>query len=400
VTSDSSEPDASGCRPLSGSTRLGCELRNGHQVIDADGHVIEPFDLWDRYLDPEFRGISPICDPNSTSIEVLGYKMPRSYGAESYRKALTTMWDEKYAVPKARGYDAQSHLDSMDVEGIDVMVLFPSRGLYAAAIEHMDGRIASAICRAYNRWLADFCSANPSRLVGVALTSLHDPDRAAEDVTWAVSELGMRGVVVRPNPYEGRNMHDPAYDNFYSALEELDVPLCTHEGNGAFMPQYGPDRFSERIAWHVMCHPMEQMGAVVSLTAGGVFERHPRLKVAILECGAGWLPYWLYRLDEHVEWLKDSEAKDLSMLPSEYFQRQGWISLEPDEPDLPAIIKGVGQDKLLWASDYPHPDASYPGMVDELFSGEGLTDDDLRHIACENPIALFGLTVPATAGAS
>ncbi|MHB8328092.1 MAG: amidohydrolase family protein [Acidimicrobiales bacterium] len=366
-------------------------MRNGHLVVDADGHVIEPADLWDRYLDPTFLGVRPTCDPDSTSIEVLGHKMPRSYGSSDYRKHLTEMWDEKYAVPKARGYDAQSHIDSMDKEGIDVMVLFPSRGLYAAAIGDMDGRIAAAMCSAYNRWLADFCAFNPERLVGIALLSLHDPALAIRDATEGVRELGMRGVVVRPNPYAGRNLHDPAYDDFYSALEELDVPLCTHEGNGSFMPQYGADRFSERIAWHVMCHPMEQMGAVVSLTAGGVFERHPALNVAILECGAGWLPYWLYRLDEHVEWLRDSEAKHLSMLPSEYFRRQGWISVEPDEPHLATIVESVGADRLLWASDYPHPDASYPGMVDDLFGAPGLTADDLRHIACDNPISLFGL---------
>jgi predicted TIM-barrel fold metal-dependent hydrolase len=285
----------------------------------------------------------------------------------------------------------------MDEEGIDGMVLFPSRGLYAAAIANMDGRIASALCRAYNHWLADFCSLDPQRLFGVALLSLHDPELAIRDLIEGVRDLGMRAAVVRPNPYAGRNLHDPSYDEFYSALEELNVPLCTHEGNGSFMPQYGADRFSERIAWHVMCHPMEQMGAVVSLTVGGVFERHPDLKVAILECGASWLPYWLFRLDEHVDWLRESEAQGLSMLPSDYFRRQGWISVEPDEPNLPAIVESLGADRLLWASDYPHPDATYPGMVDALFSASGFTKEDLRHIVCDNPLSLFGLDQGALA---
>ena len=187
-------------------------VRNDHLVIDADGHVIEPHDLWDRYLDPQFQGIRPTCDPNSTSIEVLGKRMPRSYRSDQYRQHLTELWDTKYAVPKAKGYNAASHIESMDEEGIDAMVLFPSRGLFAAAIGDMDGRIASALCNAYNRWLADFCSYNPKRLFGVALVSLHAPELAVLDARAAVSGLGMRGVVVRPNPYAGRNLHDPAYD--------------------------------------------------------------------------------------------------------------------------------------------------------------------------------------------
>jgi predicted TIM-barrel fold metal-dependent hydrolase len=366
-------------------------MRNGHAVIDADGHVIEPADLWERYIDPEYRGVAPVCDPASTAITVLGKRMPRSYGAAAYQSHLTTMWDKKYAKAKARGYDAASHLDAMDEEGIDTMVLFPSRGLYGAAIADMDGGIASAICRAYNRWLADFCSQDPKRLVGVALVGLQDPELAARDAADAVGNLGMRGVVVRPNPYAGRNLHDPAYDSFYAQIAEMGVPLCTHEGNGSYMPQYGSDRFTERLAWHAMGHPMEQMGAVLSLTAGGVLERHPTLRIVILECGAGWLPYWLYRLDEHVEWLKDAEARHLTMLPSEYFRRQGMISIESDEPNLAAIVSSLGADHLLWASDYPHPDAKYPGMVDELFKAPGLTPDDLRHVAFENPRNAFGL---------
>jgi uncharacterized protein len=370
-------------------------MRNGHPVVDSDGHVIEPADLWDRYLDPEFRGVAPVCDPASTAITVLGKRMPRSYGQSTYQSYLTKMWDEKYAKQKARNYDAVSQVEAMDEEGIDKMLLFPSRALYGAAIADMDGRVASAICRAYNRFLRDFCAHDPERLLGVGVVGLQDPELAVREATYAVRELGMRAIVVRPNPYMGRNLHDPAYDDFYAALEELDVPLCTHEGNGSYMPQYGADRFTERLAWHAMCHPFEQMGAVLSLTALGVMERHPKLRCVILECAAGWLPYWLYRLDEHVEWLKEAEAKDLTMLPSEYFRRQGWISLEPDEPNLAAICESIGADKLLWASDFPHPDSGYPGMVDELFAAPGLTPDDLRRITWENPRMLFALDVAA-----
>jgi predicted TIM-barrel fold metal-dependent hydrolase len=291
------------------------------------------------------------------------------------------------------GLTAQQQLEAMDHEGIDIMVLYPTRGLGATAIEHMDGRLSSALCRAYNRWLADFCATAPERFVGVAVVALHEPDLAAREATYAVEELGARGIMIRPNPYVGRNLHDPAYDDFYSQIERLDVPLATHEACGTTMPSYG-DRFaSEHISWHIMCHPMEQMGALVSYTVGGVLERHPALRVVILEAGATWLPYWLYRMDEHVEWLKDVETPYLSLLPSEYFKRQGWITIEADEPNLQSVIASVGIDRLLWASDYPHPDATFPGVV-EKFTESDLNEQQKRAIAQDNPIVVYGLKEP------
>lgn len=365
-------------------------MRNEHPVIDSDGHVMEPDDLWDRYIDPQFYGVRPRTDPRLRgSMEVLGHKMSRSYEYEPYREWVNKSWLENHAEAEARSYDGASYIDAMDAEGIDKMVLYPSRGLYAASVADLDGRIASAICRAYNRWLRDFCDHASDRLIGVGLLGLQDPAMAVDEARYAVEELGMVGVMIRPNPYMGRNLHHVDYDDFYSALEDLDVPVATHEGCGVFMPQYGTDRFDEHIINHAMCHPMEQMGAVASFTIGGVMERHPDLRVAILEAGGTWLPYWLSRLDEHVEWLKDIEAQHLSVLPSEYFRRQGWIGFEPDEPGLGVLVDYVGPDRLVWASDYPHPDAHFPGMLDELYEAEGLTDEDRRSILSRNPLALY-----------
>jgi uncharacterized protein len=124
-----------------------------------------------------------------------------------------------------------------------------------------------------------------------------------------------------------------------------------------------------------------------------VLERHPALQVVILEAGATWLPYWLYRMDEHVEWLKDVETPYLSLLPSEYFKRQGWITIEADEPNLQSLIASIGIDRLLWASDYPHPDATFPGVVEKLMESD-LNEQQKRAIAQDNPIVLYGLKAP------
>jgi predicted TIM-barrel fold metal-dependent hydrolase len=368
-------------------------MRNGHHVIDADGHVIEPGDLWDRYMDPEFYGVRPRCSMDRVDIEVLGHRMSRSSSNTAYVEFSREDEERRYGAARARSYEAPSHLEVMDAEGIDKMVLYPTRGLFATAVADLDGRVSAAISRAYNRWIHDFCSHNPERLVGVAMVGLHDPTLAADEARYAVQELGLRAIMTRPNPTKGRNLHDAVYDDFYATVAELEVPIAFHEGCGVWMPQYGVDRFSEHIAWHAMCHPMEQMGAVLSMTLGGVMERYPTLQVAFLEAGAGWLPYWLYRLDEHVEWIGEVEARHLTRLPSDYFRRQGWISIESDEPCLRQVIDAVGVERLLWASDYPHPDATFPGCVDEVFGIESLTDDERKQILSDNPAAFYHLRV-------
>jgi predicted TIM-barrel fold metal-dependent hydrolase len=379
-------------------------MRDGHRVVDADGHVMEPADLWDKYLDRSFYDRRPIANPASVvGMTVEGHYMPRGYAgtderATAYESKVQQEWRETFRLGFDSQWSVQFFLDTMDAEGIDAMVLYPSRGLYVTAIDGMDPELASAINRAYSRWLADFCSAAPDRLIGVALASLQDPTLAAKDATYGVAELGLKGVMIRPNPMNGRNLEDRSHDEFFATVAGLGVPLATHEGSGAFVPQYG-DRYESRIGQHAFSHTVEQMGAVYGLTVGGVFARHPTLRAAILETGAGWLPFWLDRLDEHCEFLNELhvdpeqnvDTGDLTMMPSEYFRRQGWISAEPTEPNLRGLVDYVGADKLLWASDFPHADCTYPGMVDNLWTArdQGLTDSELGAYVGQNAIELY-----------
>jgi predicted TIM-barrel fold metal-dependent hydrolase len=192
----------------------------------------------------------------------------------------------------------------------------------------------------------------------------------------------------------GRNLDDPAYDPFYAEVAELGVALGIHEGSGVWMPEYGADRWPRsNFINHTLCHPMEQMAAVCAMTAGGVMARHPELQVAFLEAGGGWLPYLLDRLDEHFEMYGHipSETGHLSMDPSEYFRRQGWISCEADERSLRLIADTVGADRMLWASDYPHPDAEFPGVVDKLFRAKGLEHEEFAQYAGAAAAVFYGI---------
>src|SRR5207249_3764524 len=237
-------------------------------------------------------------------IEIDGKLMPANvtYSAEARgRSAQHNL--EQFRSFHERGWSAEAQLEAMDQEGIDVGVVYPTRGLYAQGIDGMEPKLAAAIARAYNNWLYDFCAANPQRLIGAGMISPFEIDDAVAEAQRAVKELGFKGIFLRPNPVNGRNWHDPYYEPLWSQLEALDVPLGFHEGLGAYLPQVG-DRFARNVMLrHTVCHPGEQMLAAVSFCGGGILERHPRLRVAFLEGNASWVPFLLWRMDEHYEWL-------------------------------------------------------------------------------------------------
>jgi predicted TIM-barrel fold metal-dependent hydrolase len=364
-------------------------MRNGHLVIDSDGHAIEPADLWDRYIDRSYYDARPIGDPNSIiDIDILGHRLPTStQPTEEHGQFVVS--ETQYERQASSGYDVPSYLEALDSEGIDSMVLFPSRGLYATSVTEMDGGLSSAISRGYNRWIAEYCSEAPDRLKPVGILGLHDPGLATKEAVYAVEELGAIALMVRPNPYGGRNLDHRDYDELYAEITRMDVPLGVHEGSGIALPQWGCDRFDSPLRGHALCHPAEQMGAVMCFTMG-VMARHPKLRVAFLEAGGGWLPYWLARLDEHWKRYEGHiEIDGLELSPTTYFKRQGWIGFEADEPNLDALVRYIGNDRILWASDFPHVDATYPGMVDDFFEIEELSDADRRMIGDQNPQAFF-----------
>jgi predicted TIM-barrel fold metal-dependent hydrolase len=266
-------------------------------------------------------------------------------------------------------------------------VLVPTTGLYLSGVDTPD--IASALARAYNDWLATYCAAEPARLVHVGVLPQADLRDTVAEARRAVRELGSRALMMRPNPVGGRNLDDPAYDVLWGEIEELGVPVVFHEGTTMNVPQSG-ERFANFGFRHACSHPHEQQYAVLSLTGGGVLERHPGLRALFVEAGCGWLPYWLERLDEHMEEWAYAGAPP-PRPPSEYFARQCFITTEPNERGLPHFIDLLGDDIVMWASDYPHPDAIFPGAVDALADRNDLSESSKRKILRANAQRCFGL---------
>ena len=371
---------------------------DGLKVLDSDMHCMEPADLWERYIDGPYKPFAPrglqeyIAD---LRIVIDGKTMPRHSSLRSRSNAADDPFQkrrERFREAAERGWDGGTQLAAMDTEGIDVAVVYPSRGLFAQAVDDLDPAFAAAIARAYNNWLHDYCKPDPERLLGAGMISPHDVRDAVEEARRAVEQFGFRAVFMRPNPVKGRNWHDPYFEPLWNELERLGVPLGFHEGFGPYLAQTG-DRFGADLQMvHTACHPMEMMLAVISMIGGGVLARHPALRVAFLEGNCGWVPFLLWRLDEHYEVTFRRPDSPLTMKPSEYFKRQCFVSVEADEDFVKQVIEAIGDDTIVFSTDWPHGDSKYPRAV-ESFMKLPISDQSKRKILWDNCARYYGVKV-------
>ena len=267
------------------------------------------------------------------------------------------------------GYDPNARLVDMDDEGIDAAVLYPTAML--SWIEEAD--LFSAACRAYNNWLRDYCAAAPTRLSGVAVVPLQDVDAAIVEMRRCVEDLDFKGVMIRPAPYIDREqLHRPVYDPFWAAAAALGCPIGVHPSPHGDMPNVckllgladGATNPSDGLALRQgLNNAIDLQLALGWFVLGGICERHPTLQVAFLEGTGGWIVPMLERFDHQFGIFG---SPDQRTPPSELFARQCMISFDPDETALVFSAEHLGADKILWASDYPHPDAMIPGVVKEL----------------------------------
>ena len=371
--------------------------KNGFKMIDAEMHVMEPADLWQRYIDPEFRERAPRrLEERRWDIRTLveGEVMAALPGGDwpALSDAEETALAARYAEEIARNFDPESQLRAMNKEGLDLAILYPTAAMYVTTFTQMDQRFAAAACRAYNDWLYDYiAAADPKRMFGAAAISPHDVASAVAEIRRAVTGLKMKAVFLRPNLYRERPWHDSAYDPLWAECEALGVPIGFHETTGSRMPAAGTDRFKTMGIAHIATHSVEQMLAAMDVIMGGVMERFPRLRFAFLEGQCGWLPFWLGRMDEHYEWREPyGEMAHLKMPPSEYFRRQGFCAVECDEEFVAHVVAAFGDDNLVTTTDYPHGDAKYPRAMD-LFHALPLGEVSKRKILWDNPLRLYAL---------
>lgn len=369
--------------------------------LDGDMHVAEPVDLWAEYIAPSFREDyrrwTP-SDPNYSTLRQPAFgaatsAVPGAAALASRQSAIKERRLEDYAPyvsADGKTIEPEGQLRAMDTEGIQVSVLYPTAG--TAGVREAPAPMAMALARAYNDWVHAFCRHDPSRLKMSALVPFSDPELAAEEVRRVARDLGAvsvfpmllhQGVVAR--------LDQPSYESVWTAAEQGNIAIAFHGGVQAHLG----GRFTDSEALnHATGRSIEHPVAFLELLFGGVLERHPRLRIAFLEAGCSWVPYWLYRAEAEWERYRDDlpGLKDnVRMRPIEYWQRQCWASAEVDEWPLKATIDVIGEGNLLLASDFPHFDSAFPHARERFDVIPGVSEESRRKILGQNAARLYGL---------
>ncbi len=301
------------------------------QVIDGDGHFLEPVSLWTEFVPASMRDrIYPVYDGERIEKIVVGdliipHRAPHDFPFASgdtlrpggLREGRIGMRPYEQAEPA--GWDATLRLAMHDSEDIVAAVIFPTRGLTFGAVT--DAEVAVTACRAVNDWAATYASVAPDELYIVTSLPDHFPELAAVELARCVERHGFVAGSVRPNPtVDGRNLDHPDFEVLWSAAVELGVPMCCHNASEASRRQLAWDRLGKNfLTAHAAVHPLEAMVAFATLYQGGVFDRHPELHVGFMEATCGWVPFWLERLHEH--WEQVGWVVGAKQDPREVFRR-------------------------------------------------------------------------------
>ena len=342
-------------------------------TVDADGHILEPPDLWESYLEVEYKPRALRIKVDDQGLEYL--EIDQKPSARTRRGSLGLMGamgsedmrpspDRRYADSMPFGAcDAAERLSLLDQENLEKSLLYPTIGLLWE-VEVTDPELSLAYMRAYNRWIADFCRDSGGRLVPIAQLSLLDPEGSAAELERAVKD-GCKGAWVNPFNHNRVIHGSEKHDVLFAKCCELDVPLAIH-------PTFTPHPAAAGIfdwprhgrAWGeaIWLRAIVQQ-AFISFLSLGTLERFPKLRLGILEAGSGWVGPMLDRLDAFSESMNLSGKGGPSA--TELFRRQCFVSGDPDETTAPHVIEHVGEDCFMWATDYPHPDHPHT-WVDDL----------------------------------
>lgn len=361
-------------------------------IVSSDCHAGATQSEYREYLEPGFRTrydemMGDAERIGRRSAEVIGMRMDSADGDDE-SAPLTARWG------------AARRLSQLDDDGIAAEIIFPQPAGRAAPpfynvfghpMDPREPEAAAAGCRAYNRWLADFCagSPEPSRHAGLALVGVvEDVDAAVAEIEWA-KRAGLRGVILRSQPLSGYGWHEPRYEPIWAVCEDLEMPIHTHGGEGhelGDLPGSSSIFFTE-VVW--FAHRLFWF-----LLWSGALERHPRLQIVLTEQFADWVPDMLRRLDAQYEGTVSNITltEGLTMKPSEYWARQCNVGasfmsrLECDRRH------AIGVENILWGSDFPHDEGTWPHTREALHATfDGVPEPELRAMLGENAIRVYGL---------
>ncbi len=352
-----------------------------NRIISSDDHIMEPVDLWTSRGDPKLMDRLPRVERMEDGSDWWfcdGYKLGSAFSAtlagvrfEEPEKLQLGGANQSYDNARPGGWIPEEHIKDMDIDGIDMGIVYPTEGLFLYSIP--DGNLLNTIFATYNDWLADFCSTNPKRLKGIGMLNVDDIGVGIKELE-RCAKLGFPGAMISAYPPDERNYSLPDYEPLWSAAEDLDIPISLHVGTNRPGPgQEFANIETATAAFTANTDHWVRM-SLSHMIYNGVFERHPKLQIGAIEQELAWVPHFLDRIDyaytqRPLDWSPYRFKED--MLPSDYFHRQVFLSFQED-------IMGIrdrhviGVDNLVWGSDYPHPESTFPKSREIL--GEILAD--------------------------
>ena len=366
----------------------------GYHVIDCDGHVMEPFELYEAYIDDSYReamhelfaAINGRGTASSAGINrlVLGdaYRSGgRPLGVIAATEEIKR--HEGFRHPETRPKDdPHDRIADMDREGIDIAVIFATTATSWCGLS--DPELEAALCRAYNRWLVDYCAAYPERLKAVCVIPMRDVQRGVTELRRCASEPNVVGMM-RFMSLDDKLADHPDFYPLYEEAQDAELPICLH--GGADRPPYAPGRAelgNNHFLIQLTGQPWHSMRQMAAMIGGGIFDRFPRLRAAFLEAGCGWIPWWMERMDEYIDLYKPWTPQ-MQHAPGHYMRgMQCFYSFDPDETSLEFAVQQLGEDRLMWASDYPHFDCRFPDSVKLVAERETLSESLKRKLLAEN----------------
>jgi len=368
-------------------------------ILSSDSHVFEPPDLWTTRIDAAFRDRAPrmqrIDGADQLVVEadqvISGIGLISNAGAR-FESPETISGEGRFEDVPRGGYDPEQHLADMRLDGVAGEVLYPSQGLFYFRVA--DTPLMSAIFRAYNDWLAEFCRRDPSRLKGIAMINLDDVGDGTRELDRA-ARLGLAGAMITEYPLEHRRYDQPEYEPFWAAAASLGMPLSLHTATRRQGKIRGAGEKTLRDASSRSTKAFYPALSLCDMIFSGVFERHPALRLAIVEFELSWAPNILAAMDytyrerhgEAVYRFKDG------MRPSDFFHRNVVLSFQEDAIGI-RLRDVIGVDNMMWGSDYPHSESTFPRsrkILEEILAG--VPDDEGVKIAGANTARVYRFDV-------
>jgi predicted TIM-barrel fold metal-dependent hydrolase len=377
--------------------------KNGFKVFDSDTHVGPAMEVleryigqneksrlagWDRFKNTNKRGISTYTKGARTYRRRLGLAQPDPNASTGYTAGFTGPSSTRKPNPTV-DVDVSARIADMDFEGVDVNFMLPS-GWFGTFTADEDVTLEMGMYRAYHRWMEDYCKPHPKRLGGVILVSPRDVKASIEEIRkWGKSQWAW-GVL--PYAPYGTPLDHPDLEPIWKEAEAHDLVVALH--TFTVMPPYAPgglDNWENLFLQRSAAHPWCGMRNMASLIGAGLMDRYPKLRIATLEAGHGWLPFWLARIDEHAKTIK-SALPELKHLPSEYAMNGRYFqSIEVPEGEklTNAVIDLVGEQVLMYASDYPHTESHFPETVGLVMDWTGTSEVRKRKLLWDNAVKCY-----------